>query len=311
MSIEEYMDHCRKLALNALKPTEKELQHGLELHKEAFVFDAYGFMPLAGDKCPRLDQLIKEKAGRDELKLAYEEHIMNGAYESNPALRKKLAEVWEEAGVDCVFQNSGVEGNSIDGLLKRLSFYTYITDLMPELYERAVFPHQLPGIKERGHKALYMTTNGVPLPERLVSPQEALSHIGVFAKLGVRMMHLTYNRRNLIGDGCAEKSNAGLSDFGRRTGQRSSRMWRTAACRQVMMPLSFPVNLWWQVTPLPGDYPPTTGAKAMRSLKQSKRPAAMWGSVPIPPSCREILPSTPSWTILIMWQRNSVWIMLP
>ncbi|MGH2350552.1 MAG: dipeptidase, partial [Chloroflexota bacterium] len=32
---------------------------------------------------------------------------------------------------------------------------------------------------------------------------------------GIRMMHLTYNRRNMIGDGCAEPSNAGLSDFGR------------------------------------------------------------------------------------------------
>lgn len=29
------------------------------------------------------------------------------------------------------------------------------------------------------------------------------------------MMHLTYQRRNMIGDGCAESSNAGLSDFGR------------------------------------------------------------------------------------------------
>ena len=29
------------------------------------------------------------------------------------------------------------------------------------------------------------------------------------------MMHLTYNRRNPIGDGCAEPANAGLSDFGR------------------------------------------------------------------------------------------------
>ena len=28
-------------------------------------------------------------------------------------------------------------------------------------------------------------------------------------------MHLTYQRRNMIGDGCAEKANAGLSDFGR------------------------------------------------------------------------------------------------
>jgi membrane dipeptidase len=28
------------------------------------------------------------------------------------------------------------------------------------------------------------------------------------------MMHLTYNRRNMIGDGCAEKTDSGLSDFG-------------------------------------------------------------------------------------------------
>jgi membrane dipeptidase len=36
-----------------------------------------------------------------------------------------------------------------------------------------------------------------------------------FAALGVRVMQLTYNKRNLAGDGCLEKSNAGLSDFGR------------------------------------------------------------------------------------------------
>ena len=29
------------------------------------------------------------------------------------------------------------------------------------------------------------------------------------------MMHMTYNRRNMLGDGCAEPGNAGLSDFGR------------------------------------------------------------------------------------------------
>lgn len=38
--------------------------------------------------------------------------------------------------------------------------------------------------------------------------------IRVFSQLGVRMMHLTYNRRNLLADGCAEASNGGLSDFG-------------------------------------------------------------------------------------------------
>lgn len=209
------MQYWRKLALERLQVPEKVLSHALELHQEAFVFDAYGFMPLGGGKSPRLEKLIEEHAGRDEILQAYEEFLMNGCFEKDPEMRKKLAEVWEYSGVDCVFQNSGEEGNSIEGLLKRLSHYTYITDLMPELYERAVFPSRLEEIKKRGHKCLYMTTNGVPVPERLVSAAEALSHIGIFAKLGVKMMHLTYNRRNLIGDGCAEISDAGLSDFGR------------------------------------------------------------------------------------------------
>src|SRR5574340_1036216 len=33
-------------------------------------------------------------------------------------------------------------------------------------------------------------------------------------QLGTRCIQLTYNSRNLLGDGCAERTNAGLSDFG-------------------------------------------------------------------------------------------------
>ena len=44
---------------------------------------------------------------------------------------------------------------------------------------------------------------------------DELRYLRVFYQLGIRMMHLTYQRRNMIGDGCAEKANAGLSDFGR------------------------------------------------------------------------------------------------
>ena len=32
--------------------------------------------------------------------------------------------------------------------------------------------------------------------------------------LGMRSFQLTYNFRNLVGDGCLERTNAGLSDFG-------------------------------------------------------------------------------------------------
>ena len=204
----------RKLALDILRPSAKELEHGLELHRESYVFDAYGFMPTGGGRNERFDLLARRNASRDELNYASEEFRMNLAFR-DPALRKLLAEAWNEAGVDCIFQNSGVEGNDIENLIKRLGAYTAVTDRMPDFYERAVFPEQLPAIRERGHKALYMTTNGVPVSSKGISAEESLIHIQVFFDLGVRMMHLTYNRRNLLGDGCAETADAGLSDFGR------------------------------------------------------------------------------------------------
>ena len=59
-----------------------------------------------------------------------------------------------DLGVDCIFQNSGVEGNDIENMLKRLGFFTALVDRMDGFFERAVFPDQLEGIRERGHKAL-------------------------------------------------------------------------------------------------------------------------------------------------------------
>ncbi|HKU13594.1 MAG TPA: membrane dipeptidase [Steroidobacteraceae bacterium] len=43
---------------------------------------------------------------------------------------------------------------------------------------------------------------------------EDLERIELFHKRGVRVIQLTHNRRNLVGDGCMEPGNAGLSVFG-------------------------------------------------------------------------------------------------
>jgi membrane dipeptidase len=44
---------------------------------------------------------------------------------------------------------------------------------------------------------------------------EDVDRMDTFLNLGVRIFQLTYNRRNLVGDGCLEPGNAGLSKFGR------------------------------------------------------------------------------------------------
>ena len=47
-----------------------------------------------------------------------------------------------------------------------------------------------------------------------------LPRLDVFHRLGVRIIQLTYNDRNLLGDGCLEPGDAGLSAYGRQAVER-------------------------------------------------------------------------------------------
>jgi membrane dipeptidase len=51
-------------------------------------------------------------------------------------------------------------------------------------------------------------------PQNAAFLEENLELLQFFYDLGVRMMQLTYSMRNFIGDGCFERANAGLSNFG-------------------------------------------------------------------------------------------------
>ncbi len=45
--------------------------------------------------------------------------------------------------------------------------------------------------------------------------EDRLEHIEIFKDLGVGIVQMTYNTQNLVGSGCYESSDGGLSDFGR------------------------------------------------------------------------------------------------
>lgn len=51
-----------------------------------------------------------------------------------------------------------------------------------------------------------------------------LANVEIFARLGLRVVQLTYNERNRAGDGCLEPGNAGLSVFGRQLVRELNRM---------------------------------------------------------------------------------------
>lgn len=41
-----------------------------------------------------------------------------------------------------------------------------------------------------------------------------VENVGIFAQLGIKIMQLTYNARNFAGDGCTERVDGGISNFG-------------------------------------------------------------------------------------------------
>ncbi|HSI75354.1 MAG TPA: membrane dipeptidase [Lunatimonas sp.] len=208
------MQEAYQTALAILKPTTKQLEHGLELHRNSVVVESYGFMPRAAVDGDTLKSAIEDDASPLEIQDLQEDMSMT-RFVHHEREKQEFMNAWKASGVTCVVQNAGEEGNEIPRLLKRLSRFTYATDWMKEFLGKAVTPDDIIRAKNENRHALYFTGNGVPLPQEWVSVEEELRYIRVFFQLGIRMMHLTYNRNNMIGGGCGEKGDIGLSDFGR------------------------------------------------------------------------------------------------
>jgi len=209
----EKIQKARAVALSVLKPGARDLEYGFKLHSESLVFESYGFAPRAALDGAKFAEFAAGGATEPELADLREEMGMT-RWATDAGERREFLEAFRAAGVTCVFQNTGEEGSDPLRLVKRLARFTYATDLAREDCFKATKPDDIVAAKKAGKQCLYFTTNGVPLRQQWESVRDELRLIRIFQELGVRMMHLTYNRRNQIGDGAGEPNDGGLSDFG-------------------------------------------------------------------------------------------------
>jgi membrane dipeptidase len=219
----EQIQKAREVAHGILQPNKTALDRGLALHRESVVVESYGLGLMAPVDGERVAAAIAAGASKLELQDLTEDMRMS-RWAEVPELTVEFEEAWRAAGVTCTYQNAGEEGNDPLRLIKRLARHTYVTDMLPQLMKRVVGPADIEAAKEEGKICRYMTGNGIPLAGDQYTVEEELRYIRVFYQLGVRMMHLTYNRRNPIGDGCAEPADAGLSEFGREVVQEMNRV---------------------------------------------------------------------------------------
>ncbi|HPA19710.1 MAG TPA: membrane dipeptidase [Verrucomicrobiae bacterium] len=209
----ERIQKAREVALSVLKPSQKDIDHGMELHAGSLVFESYGFAPRCAVDGDAFRAAVDAGASDAELVDLREEMSMTrGA--TDAAERKEFLEAFRAAGVTCIFQNAGEEGNDPLRLIKRLARFTFTTDMLREELFKVVRPDDIVAAKKQGRLCLCFSGNGVPLAQRWNNVRDELGFIRIFHQLGIRMMHVTYNRRNPLGDGCGEENDGGLSDFG-------------------------------------------------------------------------------------------------
>ncbi len=124
----------------------------------------------------------------------------------------KLIEAVKAGWINVVSQTVGEVGNGPDrfrSAVEGIAFMDRFVAEMPSLFAKATSVADLRSARAAGKVAIvYNCQDTTPL-------ESDLGRVATFKALGLRVLQLTYNKRNLAGDGCLERANAGLSDFGR------------------------------------------------------------------------------------------------
>ena len=211
----EVIQTARERALAVLQPTDAELAHGLELHAQSIVVDQFGFLPNVWTKALVAEMIALHDAeigARDYHYLSIDMRARAPMFDRDGAL-EFLAAV-KASGVDCIVQTAA-EGKTREIDLKRMSVFHGICQAFDSHMFMAGWADQAQRAHEEGRTGVLFSVNGPPCPWAMHDGEEELGWLQTWRELGVRLMHLTYNRRNGVGSGCMEDTDGGVSVFGR------------------------------------------------------------------------------------------------
>ena len=103
----------------------------------------------------------------------------------------------------------GSNGDRLTKAMQRIAFFDGKVAAAPDVLMRVRKAADLSTAKSSGRLGLIYNVQDTSLLEN------DLSRVSLLHSLGLRQMQMTYNVRNLVGDGCLERGNAGLSNLGR------------------------------------------------------------------------------------------------
>jgi len=156
----------------------------------------------------RADELMRKNIDLDEILEEMSDLFEEELYSGNSV----FWDWWDQSGVDTIVTTVG----DVEAVSASQAYRSAITQIAGwnkrfDSFSEIVKITSAEGIQEAREK----NRNGVILGlQNATSMNHDLGKLDVLYNLGVRVVQLTYNLRNSIGDGCTERTNAGLSEFG-------------------------------------------------------------------------------------------------
>lgn len=135
----------------------------------------------------------------------------------DPAYRNRLREAYDEAGVNLVSPTMGSldpSSSYADGVRHDLTRWQGRIDAV-DWFEKATTPESARAVVERDHVGVVLNVQNLG-----AAIEGDVDEIDRLYDAGVRVAQLTYNSGNLVGTGCTERVDAGLTEHGVKTVRR-------------------------------------------------------------------------------------------
>jgi membrane dipeptidase len=132
---------------------------------------------------------------------------MNVSWPPRGPLSQKQRDAIASAGITAI--NVTVSADTFEATTRNIALWQGEADRYPSLLSIVRRHSDIARAKKEKTLGLILGFQNTEMLER------ELSRLDVFHRLGVRIIQLTYNDRNLLGDGCLEPGDAGLSSLGR------------------------------------------------------------------------------------------------
>ncbi len=130
---------------------------------------------------------------------------------SNDDYFTKYVDAWRKSGVTCISWTLGPiheRPYSFDGILHNYSFLTYLMDNRRDFFIKVLKAEDIKRAYAEKKKGIIFNLQNV---EPIGSNLEMLE---LFYMMGLKIMQLTLNTKNLIGTGCMARRDRGLTEFG-------------------------------------------------------------------------------------------------